>query len=97
MMLTPEQTEHIAKLARLELSEAEKGLFARQLSDILGYVDKLSEVDTASVEPMYHPLPLQNVFGADEVAPETVGEREGVLGNFPERAGDLLKVKAVFG
>jgi aspartyl-tRNA(Asn)/glutamyl-tRNA(Gln) amidotransferase subunit C len=101
MQLSPqlsiEDVEKIARLARLELSEEEKTLFVTQLSSILGFVDKLNEVDTADVEPMAHSLPIRNVFGADELAPETVGERDAVLAAFPERQGDMLKVKAVFG
>ena len=97
MTLTIAQVEHIAKLARLELSEEEKAVFARQLSDILGYVDKLTKANTEGVEPMAHSIPIRNVFGDDVPAPASAEERNGVLANFPERQGDLLKVKAVFG
>lgn len=96
-MLTPEQVEHIAKLSRLELSEEEKSVFAKQLSDILGYVEKLGEVKTEGVEPMAHSIPIRNVFGDDVMANRKPEEREGVLASFPDRQGDLLKVKAVFG
>ena len=96
MMLTSQQVEHIARLSRLELSEDEKSVFARQLSDIIGYIDKLTQAKTDGIEPMAHSLPIRNVFGEDVVAPSPASEREGVLSSFPERQGDLLKVKAVF-
>jgi aspartyl-tRNA(Asn)/glutamyl-tRNA(Gln) amidotransferase subunit C len=97
MQLTSEQVEHIAKLARLELASEEKDAFQRQLSSVLEYVDQLSKVDTRDVEPMNHSLALQNVMRADEATPCTKEERDGAVAAFPEREGDLLKVKAVFG
>lgn len=96
MTLTPAEVEHIAKLARLELPAEEKDALTRQLSSILDYVGALSVVDTEGVEPMAHSMPVRNVFGADEPAPCSAETREALLGEFPEREGDLLKVKAVF-
>lgn len=96
MTLTPEEVEHIAKLARLELPPAEKDAFTRQLSSILDYVGALGSVETEGVEPMAHAVPVHNVFGADEPAPCPKEVRDALLGEFPEREGDLLKVKAVF-
>jgi aspartyl-tRNA(Asn)/glutamyl-tRNA(Gln) amidotransferase subunit C len=96
MSLTPEQVDHIARLARLELHPEEKEEFTRQLSSILEYVGTLSAVETEGIEPMAHSMPVRNVFGADEPSacpPET---RDALLGEFPEREGDMLKVKAVF-
>ena len=54
--------------ARLELSETDPAKMAAQLTAILSYVDQLKELNTDNVEPMAHPLPLQNVFRADEPA-----------------------------
>jgi aspartyl-tRNA(Asn)/glutamyl-tRNA(Gln) amidotransferase subunit C len=96
MTLTPEEVEHIAKLARLELPTAEKDALTRQLSSILDYVGALGSVETDGVEPMAHSMPVRNVFGADEPAPCPPATREALLGEFPEREGDMLKVKAVF-
>ena len=97
MKLTIEQVENIARLARLELAQEEKERFTEQLSGILTFVEKMNELDTADVEPMAHSLPVQNVFGADEPAPATDTEREALLTAFPQRTGDMLKVKNVFG
>lgn len=96
MKLTPEQVDHIATLSRLSLTDEERTRFAEQLSSILEYVDMLSKVDTADVEPMQHSIALSNVFGADVPAPVDAATREALLNLFPEREGDLLKVKAVF-
>ena len=100
MKLTIEQVENIARLARLELSAEEKERFTDQLSGILGLVEKMNALDTANVEPMAHSLPVQNVFGADEVTASDAAyeaERQAVMAAFPQRVGDMLKVKNVFG
>ena len=96
MQLTPEQVDHIATLARLSLTEDERSRFAEQLSTILEYVGQLSKVDTEGVEPMQHSIAVMNVFGADEPLPTDAATRQALLALFPEREGDLLKVKAVF-
>jgi aspartyl-tRNA(Asn)/glutamyl-tRNA(Gln) amidotransferase subunit C len=77
---------YVAELARLELSEEEKALFQPQLESIVGYVEKISEVDVDGVEPMMHGRELSNVFRADEVRPSM--PREEALGNAPARVGD---------
>jgi aspartyl-tRNA(Asn)/glutamyl-tRNA(Gln) amidotransferase subunit C len=96
MSLTSEQVEHIAKLARLELVEAEKEDLRARLSSILEYVSQLQEIDTAAVEPMTYVAEIENVWGEDEVAACPPEERQGVIDGFPEKEGNLLKVKAVF-
>jgi aspartyl-tRNA(Asn)/glutamyl-tRNA(Gln) amidotransferase subunit C len=77
------EIEHIAALARLNLSDAEKELFSRQISDIISYIEKLNELDTSSVEPTAHVLPIHNVFREDEVTPSL--SREKALRNSPEK------------
>ncbi|MGE3182126.1 MAG: Asp-tRNA(Asn)/Glu-tRNA(Gln) amidotransferase subunit GatC, partial [Phycisphaerae bacterium] len=64
--LTNEQVRHVAKLARLSLTDDEVDLFATQLGDILEYVKKLDEVDTARVTPLSHPHEQTNVLREDE-------------------------------
>ncbi len=81
MALTIKEVEHVALLARLELNEAEKQLFAEQLSSILEYVDKLNELSTDGVEPLAHILPVFNVFRPDEIQPGS--PREEILANAP--------------
>ncbi len=96
MKLSIEEVEHIALLSRLELSVEEKAAFANQLSSILEYVDKLAKVDTFDVEPMAHSLPVRNVFRTDEAVACDAAVHDALLESFPDRQGDLLKVKAVF-
>ena len=61
--------EYVAKLARLRLSEEEKEMFSVQLKDILRYLEKLNELDTAGVEPTSHVIDRKNVFRKDRAAP----------------------------
>lgn len=80
-MLTREQVEHVALLARLELSEDEKDKYARQLNDILGYFEMLNRLDTENVPPTAHVLPLKNVYREDVVCDHMSNER--ALDNAP--------------
>ena len=59
--------EHLAKLARLKLTDAEKELFSKQMGTIIEHIEKLSELDTKNVEPTAHVLGLNNVFRDDAV------------------------------
>jgi aspartyl-tRNA(Asn)/glutamyl-tRNA(Gln) amidotransferase subunit C len=93
-VLALEQIRWIAHLARLELADTELEAMARQLNSILDYVNQLQQVDTTAVEPLAHPLPIQNVFRADEPTPSLhINE---ALANAPKRAGDFYEVPAVF-
>jgi len=67
--LTIEQVEHVALLARLELTPKEKTRLTEDLNVILRHFERLQELDTADVEPTSHAIPMQNVFRADEVRP----------------------------
>lgn len=96
MSLTSEQVEHIAKLARLDLAEGEKESFRAQLSSILDYVSRLQEIDTEGVEPMSYVAQIENVWAEDEVSECPPPERSGIIDGFPDKEGELLKVKAVF-
>jgi aspartyl-tRNA(Asn)/glutamyl-tRNA(Gln) amidotransferase subunit C len=96
MKLEAQQIEHIAALARLDLSDEEKELFRQQLSSIIEYVDKLGQAEAADVEPLCHVAALGNVLRPDEVAECDDETRRRLLEAFPDREGDLLKVKAVF-
>jgi aspartyl-tRNA(Asn)/glutamyl-tRNA(Gln) amidotransferase subunit C len=83
MALTREEVLHVANLARLSLAPAEIELFTRQLNDILAYIEKLQELDTAGVEPLAHVIPVFNVFREDVVK---VGlSRDAALDNAPAR------------
>jgi aspartyl-tRNA(Asn)/glutamyl-tRNA(Gln) amidotransferase subunit C len=89
-VITREEVLHVAKLARLELADAEVDRFTEQLSAILEAVDKVSELDLSDVEPTAHPLDLVNVWAADEPAPSLPVEE--ALANAPDREGDFFKV-----
>jgi aspartyl-tRNA(Asn)/glutamyl-tRNA(Gln) amidotransferase subunit C len=93
MDLTQKEVEHVAKLARLEVSEDEKGMFARQLSAILTYVDQLKTVDTVGVEPTTTVLPAENVFREDEVHPSL--SEDQALANAPDRADGFFRVPRI--
>ncbi len=67
MSIDEKQILRVAELARLDLTEQEKTEYARQLSDILAYVEKISEMDTADVRPTDHIVELNNVFRDDRV------------------------------
>jgi aspartyl-tRNA(Asn)/glutamyl-tRNA(Gln) amidotransferase subunit C len=88
-----EQVRKVAKLARLELSEAEVEEFTDQLGAILEYVEKMNELDIADVEPLAHCLPISNVFRTDEVKP-SLGT-EATLANAPQRDGPFFKVPKI--
>lgn len=87
------QVRKVAKLARLELSDAEVEEFAGQLSAILEYVEKMNEPDTEGVEPLAHCLAMSNVFREDVVT-ESLGT-EKTLANAPERDGDFFRVPKI--
>jgi aspartyl-tRNA(Asn)/glutamyl-tRNA(Gln) amidotransferase subunit C len=93
MSLTPDQVRKVAHLARLQLTEAEEAALARQLSTILDYVNLLQQIPTENVEPLAHPLPIQNVFRADELAPSL--PTDVALANAPDRRGAFYGVPAV--
>ncbi len=69
MKLTLAEVEHIAQLARLELTEAEKQRFREQLSDILDYAARLQQLDTSGIPPTSSVLPARSVLRADQAAP----------------------------
>ncbi len=93
--ITPDQVRHVAKLARLALSEAEIRRFAPELESILEYVAKIAEVDVSGVEPMAHPVPLHNVMREDVA--EAPLPLEEVLKNAPATDGPFFKVPKVIG
>ena len=96
MKLSVGQIEEIAKLARLELSEKEKKMYAEQLSVVLDYVEKLNEVNTDGVLETCQVTGLEDVVRSDKVEECPPEIEEKIIGNFSERLGRLLKVKAVF-
>ena len=92
-MLDPKAVDPIAMLARLELTDAERELFARQLGAILDYVAKLKELSTEGVAPLAHAVDAQNVFRADDPRPGL--PPDDALGQAPGREGGFFSVPKV--
>ena len=80
--LTLQQVEHVALLARLELTPEEKTKLTEDLNVILEHFERLQELDATDVEPTSHPIPLQNVFRPDEVRPSL--PRDVILAEAPD-------------
>jgi aspartyl-tRNA(Asn)/glutamyl-tRNA(Gln) amidotransferase subunit C len=93
MKLSREEVLHIARLARLGLTEAEVDKMRKQLSNILENFEILQEVDTTNVPPTAQSVALQNVMRDDEVAPSLPPDQ--VLANAPRPEGEFFRVKAV--
>ncbi len=90
MAITVKDVEHVAKLARLELTEEEKEKFTRQLGDVLKYVDQMNEVDTSNVEPLSHPIEFVNVMRDDVIHYEQT--KEQLMANAPDEENGFFKV-----
>ncbi|MBI5758527.1 MAG: Asp-tRNA(Asn)/Glu-tRNA(Gln) amidotransferase subunit GatC [Planctomycetales bacterium] len=80
--LTRADVQKVALLGRLKLSDAELEAYTQSLGNIIGYVERLNEVNTDDVEPMVHAVELSNVFRADEVRPSL--PRADALANAPK-------------
>lgn len=91
--ISRQDVEKVAKLARLQLSEAELEQFTEQLGAILEYVEKMNELDADNVEPLAHCLPVSNVFRADEVKASLGTEK--ALANAPQRDSEFFKVPKI--
>jgi aspartyl-tRNA(Asn)/glutamyl-tRNA(Gln) amidotransferase subunit C len=87
------EVEHVALLARLQLSAAEKEVFTGQLNAILEYVAKLNELDTEGIEATYHVVPHQNVMRQDEVTASVFPEVS--LENAPDQAQGCFRVPKI--
>jgi len=83
---------HVARLARIELSEAEMAEYGRQCGDILEHAGRVQALDTEGVPPTAHPLPLSNAFRDDVVAPERILDRQTVLDQAPAAEGVYFRV-----
>lgn len=92
-MITKQEVEHIAKLARIEISKEEKELYTKQLAKILDYVGELKKVNTQDVKPTHHIIGVVNAGRMDKVKKFKASEK--VLKQAPKREGNFWKVKAV--
>ena len=93
MKLSTSDVEYVAKLARLEITEAEKQKFTAQLNDILLYIDQLNELDTTGVAPMSHAIAVTNAFREDRVV-ESLGTQKALV-NAPDARGEFFRVPKV--
>ena len=92
-MISREEVLHVARLARLHLTEEELERMRAQLDAILAYVDKLRELDVEGVEPTAHAVPLVDVMRDDALTPCL--SQEEVLANAPDRAGEFFRVPRI--
>jgi len=93
MKISSEEVAKVARLARLDLTQEKTDQYAAQLGDILGYMDKLAELDTANVEPMYTPVDQVSVMRDDVVVNDY--SREDILKNAPETDGAFFIVPRI--
>ena len=92
-MISREDVEHVARLARLALSESELERMRAELAGILGYIDRLRAVDTGGVEPTSHAVPMLNVMREDATRPCL--SQDEALGGAPDRSGEYFRVPRI--
>lgn len=93
MAISIDEVNHIASLSRLKFDEEEKKKLAGHMADIIGFVQKISELDTTNVEPTNHVLDIKNVFRKDEVVESY--NREELLKNAPTSEAGCIVVPNV--
>jgi aspartyl-tRNA(Asn)/glutamyl-tRNA(Gln) amidotransferase subunit C len=93
--ITPEQVRHIGLLGRIELTDAEVEKFTAQLGHILQAFDKIQALETEGIEPMVHPVEIENVLAEDKLGASLAPDE--ALANAPARDGDYFMVPKVLG
>ena len=93
LKISLKDVEDVARLARLELSEADKERMRRELDGILSYIDKLRTLDTEGVEPTSHAVPMTNVMRED--VPRPSFPQADMLANAPDRSGEFFRVPKI--
>ena len=92
-MIGTDDVKHVAKLARLELTEDEINKYSQQLGSILEYVEQMNEVDTTGIEPMPHAIPVYNVMREDVVKYEQT--KEEMMANAPFEEDGFFRVPKI--
>ena len=92
-MISRKDVEHVARLSRLALSDAEIEKMREQLAAILAHIDTLRALDTEAVEPTSHAVPMENVMREDEPRPSL--PQEAMLANAPDRSTDFFRVPRI--
>lgn len=95
MKITKEEIAHVANLARLNLDEDSIELFAKQVRDILAYMEKLNHLNTDGVPSTSHAISITNAFREDEIGPAI--SPEAALSNAPEIENEMFVVPRVIG
>jgi len=93
-MIDKQQIEHIAKLARIELTEEEKEKFTKELSSVLDYVNQLNKVDTSKIEGISQVTGLENIIRED-MEDKIRDKRYKLLNEAPKRKGDYIQVPKI--
>ena len=93
MKITREQVEHVAHLARLNLTEEEKVQMTTDMEAIIEFADQINSLDIADVKPTAHVIPINNVFREDIAAPSM--DRDKLLSNAPKQADGCFAVPKV--
>ena len=93
MKITQKDVDYVARLARLHISEEQKNKLTEEMAAIIGFADKLSEIDTEGVVPEAHAIPVKNVFRKDAVRPSY--SRESLLKNAPEKEAGCFSVPKI--
>lgn len=92
-MISTEDVKHVAKLARLELTDEEINKYSKQLGDILKYVEQMNEIDTTNIDPMPHAIPVYNVMREDVVKYEET--KEELMQNAPFEEDGFFRVPKI--
>lgn len=92
-MITKEEVRHVAHLARLHFTDEEAEKFTLQINDILGYINKLNQVETTAIPPTTHAIRLDNAF-RDDIVRESLS-RDLALANAPDEKGMCFRVPKV--
>lgn len=93
MAVTKKDVEHVADLARMGLTDQEKETFTKQLSDILSYAGEINKLDTSSVQPTSHAIPMKNVFRDDTSIP--CDDTASILRNAPSQKDNMFSVPRI--
>ncbi len=93
MKISQKDVEHVARLARLTIAPEELSALTEQMDAVLGYVDKLNQLDTDGIEPMAHAVPMSNAFREDDIKPSIGIER--ALQNAPAAGDNCFTVPKV--
>lgn len=95
-MISEQEVQHIAKLARLGLTKKEIKKFQKELSLILDYIEKLKEVDISGIEPDSRSILVENIMRNDEVKEEKIETKKKMIEQAPDKKEGYLRVKSIF-